>query len=363
MLYLREPVRFHDRLHVQEFLDALRSAEHTPAILIVDTLAASVAGGNEDKSADMTVLIDGIKIVQRETGCAAVVVHHTGWDTTRERGSSSLRAAMDVVLALRPLGSGIIELKVEKMRDAEIPAPFSLKLRKTISPSGVRSAAPERLAMAFEQVSPKLFSVLNALSGQQPLPDAAWKDRGGVPKTTFYREKGIAITRGLVSASSGGFQLTDAGLAVIQSQSHGTGWDSHETGANSSPKSPHPVRDGTLGLSLAGGNGTGPELISDKRELLRTHGSTAVGQTEPWQRFATPSASSQTPHRYGAVRFRRSFLSRHAFARCWLGAVAGETFGRGVSASRARAHPAIVVHACRRGRVPSHVDTFTSGSS
>jgi RecA-family ATPase len=129
MRYLDEPVRFHDDAHVAELVDSLAAVKHAPALMIVDTFAAVAAGGDENSAADAALIIGGIKAVQRETGCAAVIVHHTGWDKTRERGSSSIRASMDVVVAVTSLGGGNVQVKVDKMRDGATPPPIICRLR------------------------------------------------------------------------------------------------------------------------------------------------------------------------------------------------------------------------------------------
>ena len=58
-----------------------------------------MVGGNQDWSRDMTIFINNVKRVMAATGCAALIVHHAGWnETSREKGSIDLRGAADVVI-------------------------------------------------------------------------------------------------------------------------------------------------------------------------------------------------------------------------------------------------------------------------
>lgn len=51
------------------------------------------------------------------------MLHHTGWDTTRERGSTALRAAADTVIKCERIGAGALRITNTppggKQRDAE----------------------------------------------------------------------------------------------------------------------------------------------------------------------------------------------------------------------------------------------------
>lgn len=73
--------------------------DEAPAMVIFDTLTASMPGGDQDKQLDMGIVIGAIHRVQRECDCSVLVVHHTGKDVTRgPRGSNSLRADVDLAV-------------------------------------------------------------------------------------------------------------------------------------------------------------------------------------------------------------------------------------------------------------------------
>ena len=57
--------------------------------------------GDEDKAKDFTVIKKALQRIAHATGAAVGVVHHTGWDDSRERGSSRQRQALDVVMQIK----------------------------------------------------------------------------------------------------------------------------------------------------------------------------------------------------------------------------------------------------------------------
>ena len=99
-------------------------------LFIIDTWARSLTGGDENSAQDAGVAIDICEKVRAETGATPFVVHHSGADGMRERGSTALRGASDCTLHMdRQEGSGIITLSQKKSKDSEpfIPMKFTLQ--------------------------------------------------------------------------------------------------------------------------------------------------------------------------------------------------------------------------------------------
>jgi hypothetical protein len=93
-----------DLLEPSADIDALiQTARHIerelgePLVLIVvDTLARVMAGGDENTGVDMGRLIAGCDRLRQSTGAHVALVHHLGKDLSRgARGHSSMRAALD----------------------------------------------------------------------------------------------------------------------------------------------------------------------------------------------------------------------------------------------------------------------------
>lgn len=65
-------------------------------IIIVDTLARAIAGGNENAPDDMGALVKNMDKIREQTGAMVMFIHHSGKDQAKgARGHSSLQAAID----------------------------------------------------------------------------------------------------------------------------------------------------------------------------------------------------------------------------------------------------------------------------
>lgn len=83
---------------VDTFLRLTRPVD--PVLVIVDTLAASALGVDEDSVEGIGPVIKSLLKIRKELEAAVMVVHHTGWDRKHERGSSALRGAMDTSIEM-----------------------------------------------------------------------------------------------------------------------------------------------------------------------------------------------------------------------------------------------------------------------
>lgn len=89
------------------------------ALIIVDTVARAMGGGNENASEDMARLVSAGDRIRQETGAHILFVHHSGKDVARgARGHSSLKAALDTELEVTADESTHIHtITVTKQRD------------------------------------------------------------------------------------------------------------------------------------------------------------------------------------------------------------------------------------------------------
>ena len=87
-----------------------------PVAIVLDTLNRSI-GGSESEDRDMAAYIRAIDALSAEFGCAVIVVHHCGVDTTRPRGHTSLTGAADAQLSVQSDRMGTITVAVQFMKD------------------------------------------------------------------------------------------------------------------------------------------------------------------------------------------------------------------------------------------------------
>lgn len=98
-------------------------------LIVIDTLARSIGGCDENSSADMGAFIKNCDDLRKEIGAHVMVIHHKGKDLARgARGHSSLKAALDTEIEVSNT-EGIITMAVTKQRDRETGAEFNFKLK------------------------------------------------------------------------------------------------------------------------------------------------------------------------------------------------------------------------------------------
>lgn len=117
----------------------VQGMDMVPELLVVDTLARalSASGGDENSATDVGMAIAGLDRLREAFGCSALVIHHTGKNGERERGSGAIRGAADAMWKVSE-GSevGWMRLECDKLKDGERPWPSDLQLR-SVGPSAV----------------------------------------------------------------------------------------------------------------------------------------------------------------------------------------------------------------------------------
>jgi hypothetical protein len=130
------PVSLLEVGHAERLAETVKDAATKSAmpcrLVILDTLARAMAGGDENNGKEMTLAVQSIDATRAATGAHVLAVHHCGKDETKgARGHSSLRAAVDTEIEVsRPEGESISTVRVTKQRDLSIgePMPFSLQV-------------------------------------------------------------------------------------------------------------------------------------------------------------------------------------------------------------------------------------------
>ncbi len=88
-------------------------------LVVVDTLARVIAGGDENSGEDMGRLVAAGDLIRHETGAHVLFVHHSGKNALLgARGHSSLRAALDTELEVtKDEAAKLHFVEVKKQRD------------------------------------------------------------------------------------------------------------------------------------------------------------------------------------------------------------------------------------------------------
>lgn len=99
------------------------------ALVIVDTFARAIPGGNENDAQDVGLAVAAADRIRVSTGACVCFVHHAGKDPTKgARGSSALRAAADTEILIDGQTGARVAI-VSKQRDLEAGEPMGFELK------------------------------------------------------------------------------------------------------------------------------------------------------------------------------------------------------------------------------------------
>lgn len=221
-----------------ENMDSLIAAIPHGAVVVVDTLAASAPGFDENSGADMSRAIEALGRVAREKNGLAVVVHHSGKDASRGlRGHSSLLGALDAAICVDRSGaSSVRRWTLAKSKDSEdgIGAAFSLhrvELGTDADGDMVSSCIVRRVEGEQREISRlsssmryALDSLKKALAGKESVHVEKWRegfysghtaDNIRSKKTAFKRARANLKDAGLADVTNDEYYLTPQGKKVI----------------------------------------------------------------------------------------------------------------------------------------------------
>ena len=103
-------------------------------LIVIDTLARAISGGDENSSMDMGQLIINADILRSITGAHIAFVHHCGKDAAKgARGHSSLRAAVDTEIEIsRDDTTSPSLIKIVKQREMEMIDDMAFSLSRIV---------------------------------------------------------------------------------------------------------------------------------------------------------------------------------------------------------------------------------------
>jgi hypothetical protein len=105
VLVVPMPVNLLDRDAIPDLMAALeahpRLQGRKPALIVFDTLARSMDGGDENETKTANAVTAAAGLLKARYGCCVLIVHHCGWSAqTRMRGNSALGANADIIVRI-----------------------------------------------------------------------------------------------------------------------------------------------------------------------------------------------------------------------------------------------------------------------
>ena len=100
-------------------------------VIVVDTLAQTTPGANENAGEDMGKALGHCKRIHESTGALVILIHHSGKDAARgARGWSGLRAACDAEIEVLRDEVGQRSLRLSKSKDGEDGLAWGFELQQ-----------------------------------------------------------------------------------------------------------------------------------------------------------------------------------------------------------------------------------------
>jgi hypothetical protein len=124
-LHLSEqPAAFMDLSSAAAVMDKINQIGNV-SLIVIDTFHRNMGGGSEDSAADISQFLGNIDTFLKPTGAAVAIIHHSGHgEKGRSRGSSSIKAAMDVEYqVVKDQLTNVVTVTNTKMKDWQAPPP------------------------------------------------------------------------------------------------------------------------------------------------------------------------------------------------------------------------------------------------
>jgi hypothetical protein len=110
---------------VSALIAQLKRLPEMPGLIVFDTLARCMVGGDENSQRDMGVLIHNAELIRRATGATVLIVHHTN-QSGGLRGSTSLPGGVDTIIRVEPKDD-VAKVHCERQKNGEQFKSFALK--------------------------------------------------------------------------------------------------------------------------------------------------------------------------------------------------------------------------------------------
>ena len=186
--------------------------DYPTRLVVIDTLARCMVGGDENAPKDMGLMIHGADELRRRLQCSVLFLHHPVKRGPGERGHGAFRAGLDTLIRVGHAGRHRIQLVCEKQKDAAPFKPIELRLRQVEQPDGSTSMVVE--ATGYEGAAPRLSTSEQAAfaaliqKGGQDVATRAWHEATDLSEPTFYRVARSLVSKGLVSKVGAGRNTT-----------------------------------------------------------------------------------------------------------------------------------------------------------
>lgn len=166
-------------MHQPDILDLCRSIGEEGTrrcdLVVVDTLAQTTPGGNENSSEDMGLVIANCQKLMHTLKTSVLLVHHAGKDTSKgARGWSGIRGASDCQIEVQGDGQGNTLAKVVKLKERAAGEVFGYHL--DVIPLGLDEDGDENSTCVAVEAEVVLEEKATRMGAEQSLYYEAYQD-------------------------------------------------------------------------------------------------------------------------------------------------------------------------------------------
>lgn len=129
LFFSEMPTSLTDTDSVKAVAEAILAFCPEPVLVVIDTLHRNFGTGDENSAGDFGTATNHIDKYFRSTGAAVLLVHHSGHSSRdRSRGSSSIKAALDVEYSIVKNDRSQVSMTCTKSKDFDEPEPENFKI-------------------------------------------------------------------------------------------------------------------------------------------------------------------------------------------------------------------------------------------
>ena len=131
LFFSEMPASLTDEHSVKDVANTIKAVCADPVLIVVDTLHRNFGSGDENSAGDFGTATNHIDTHLRNTGAAVILVHHSGHGAKdRSRGSSSIKAALDVEYNVTKNQENIVSMVCTKSKDFNKPKPQNFEINE-----------------------------------------------------------------------------------------------------------------------------------------------------------------------------------------------------------------------------------------
>lgn len=220
LYFYREALQVLDNVQLGNFIELLRP--HHPYLVIIDTLARSAVGVDENSAREMGQFISACDALRGSLDCGLIVVHHTG-KSGDIRGSTALYGAADAVLSVAKM-DGLVRVSnrsehggKNKYGEDKFESWFAIRPYETDGFNGAVLAPAERLQTEALEVNDNELVILTALScHDEPVGVTELSSETKIKRATLYRNLKKLERRAMVIKEHNLFKIAEMGMDAVE---------------------------------------------------------------------------------------------------------------------------------------------------